>query len=132
MNDYKMVIYGIESNEGIQYVAEYPALKGVSGVGMNPSEAIIDLKVNAEVNLAALREAQLPIPESDFLIQTQFSGKLSLRLSKGLHAQLARFAEAEGISINQCIVEAVAQYVSRKNADNSKHRVSRNGLFISE
>lgn len=56
-----------------------------------------DLRLNAEVNLESLREAQLHVLESDLLMQTQFNEKLSLRLSKGLHTQVARFAEAEGI-----------------------------------
>jgi len=80
MKNYKMIIYGIEAQEGIQYVAEYPALKGVSGTGIDPEHAMRDLEINSTVNLEALREANLPIPESDLLIQTKYSGKLSVTL----------------------------------------------------
>jgi predicted RNase H-like HicB family nuclease len=133
MKNYKMIIYGIEAQEGIQYVAEYPALKGVSGTGIDPEHAMRDLEINSTVNLEALREANLPIPESDLLIQTKYSGKLSLRLSKRLHAQVARAADVEGVSINQYIVEAVAQAVGQKNSSSgAKRNEHKSILFVSE
>jgi hypothetical protein len=92
-----------------------------------------DLEINSTVNLEALREANLPIPESDLLIQTKYSGKLSLRLSKRLHAQVARAADVEGVSINQYIVEAVAQAIGQKNnASGAKRNEHKSILFVSE
>lgn len=38
-----------------------------------------------------------------------FSGRVTLRMSKSLHAQVAKFAAEDGISQNQWIVEAIAQ-----------------------
>ncbi len=110
---YKMIVYTIKSGKGFDYIAEYPALKGVSGVGTSEFEAISDLIANAEVNIAALKEAGLPIPEEDSYIKTEYSGKLSLRLSSSLHKKIAELSEQEGVSINQCIVEAVAEAVAK-------------------
>ena len=113
--NYKMIVYAIETEGGIEHVAEFPALRGVSGVGNNQIEAINDLYVNAQINIEALHEAGLPIPTEDVIDNYDYSGKLSARLTKSLHRKLAELAVKEGVSINQCIVEAVATYVDRKS-----------------
>ena len=112
MSKYKMIVYTMKSGDSFDYVAEYPALKGVAGVGTNEFEAISDLLANSEVNIAALKDAGLPIPEEDQLQRTEYSGKLSVRFSSSLHRRLAEVSEHEGVSINQCIVEAVSMYVT--------------------
>ncbi|MGB7595373.1 MAG: type II toxin-antitoxin system HicB family antitoxin [Erysipelotrichaceae bacterium] len=117
MNLYKMIIYAVESGDGFDYVAEYPALKGVVGVGANETEAMLKLRENAEINIQALKEAGLPIPESDLVEKAHYSGKLSVRLSSGLHRRIAQLSIEEGVSINQCIVEAVSMYVAEKNSE---------------
>lgn len=112
MRNYKMILYAIETDQGLEYVAEYPTLKGVAGVGDTQIDAINDLHLNAEINIQALLEAGLPVPAEDITVKNDYSGKLSVRLSKSLHQKLAEFAESEGVSINQCIVEAISSYVS--------------------
>ena len=114
MRKYKMIVYTMLSGDTVDYIAEYPALKGVSGVGSNPMEAITSLVEAAEINIAALIEAGLPVPEEDSLVKNQYSGKLSVRLSSTLHQKVAELAETEGVSINHCITEAVSMYVSSK------------------
>lgn len=118
MNNYKLIVYTMQSGDVIDYVAEYPALKGVVGIGVNEVEAILNLKINAEVNVQALKEAGLPIPESDSNQRNDYSGKLSLRISSGLHRRLSELSEVEGVSINQCIVESVSMYVAGKTLEN--------------
>lgn len=118
MANYKMVVYAMKSEAGIEFVAEYPALKGVSGTGKSEVDAISDLLINAEVNLKARVEAGLSIPEEDLLERTDYSGKLSLRLSTGLHQKVAELSVREGVSINHMIVEAVSMYVAGKSIEN--------------
>lgn len=108
-----MIMYTMKSGDGFDYIAEYPALKGVSGVGTNEFEAISDLIANAEVNITALKDAGLPIPEEDSFLKADYSGKLSLRMSSSLHRNITELSELEGVSINQFIVEAVAIAVGK-------------------
>lgn len=118
MLNYKMSVYALESELGLEYVAEYPALKGVAGTGSTVSEAIEDLSINAEENIKLLLEVGLPVPVSDIVVDLEdYSGKLSVRLSKNMHRMLSEFSESQGVSINQCIVEAISSYVSEKKVE---------------
>lgn len=51
----------------------------------------------------------LPPPDIE---ETEFSGRITLRMSKSLHAAAHRRAKLDGVSLNQWVVEAVA---SRSN-----------------
>lgn len=42
---------------------------------------------------------------------TGFSGKIALRIPRGLHKQASELAELEGTSLNQLLVSAIAVYV---------------------
>ena len=46
-----------------------------------------------------------PPPESE---ETEFSGRVTLRMSKSLHAAVHRRASVDCVSLNQWIVEAIA------------------------
>jgi antitoxin HicB len=52
-----------------------------------------------------------PIPEPRDT--KDYSGKVNLRMPKSLHRDLARRAEAEGVSLNQVMVTILAQSVGR-------------------
>lgn len=119
MINYKMIIYKMENEEGFDVIAEYPALKGVVGIGSNEIEAIENLFDSAASNLEALKEAGLPIPDEDAYVLDDYSGKLSLRLSKGLHRKVATVSSEQGVSINQFLVEAVTYYVGNQLTDQS-------------
>ena len=45
------------------------------------------------------------------LERREYSGKVHLRMPRGLHRDLARRAEQEGVSLNQLIVTALARSV---------------------
>lgn len=45
-----------------------------------------------------------------------YSGKIALRIPRGLHKQVAELAELEESSINQVLVTAIAQYLGNKRA----------------
>jgi predicted RNase H-like HicB family nuclease len=119
VNKYKMIIYAMETGEGLDYIAEYPALKGVVGIGLSEAEALVNLQVNAQINVQALKEAGLPIPDSDITEKNEYSGKLSVRLSSRLHRSIAELSSSEGVSINHCIVEAVSMYITERNYDSN-------------
>lgn len=45
-----------------------------------------------------------------------YSGKIALRIPRGLHKQAAELAELEGSSVNQLLVTAIANYLGSHNA----------------
>jgi antitoxin HicB len=53
-----------------------------------------------------------PIPEPRDT--EDYSGKVNLRMPKSLHRDLARRAEAEGVSLNQVMVATLARSVGRQ------------------
>ena len=55
------------------------------------------------LNIAAKHGDSVPTPPKSV------SGKLVLRMPKDLHAQVAERASREGVSINTCIVTAIAR-----------------------
>jgi predicted RNase H-like HicB family nuclease len=69
--------------------AEAAALEGFKGIA----------------DLAKKRGRALPAPHPHTV---EYSGRVTLRMSKGLHARAAMAALAEDISLNQLIVEAIA------------------------
>lgn len=117
MLKYKMVTYTIDTDQGIQYVAEYPVLTGVSGTGSTDLDAINDLKVNAKEHIKTLKELGLIVPDenTDYLDIENYSGKISYRPGKYLHKKLSETAELFKISINSLISNAVSAYIGNND-----------------
>jgi predicted HicB family RNase H-like nuclease len=79
-------------------------------------EAIKDAKINLEVHLGFLKEDGFPIPvPEDIDYFKKYSGKISLRLGKKLHKEVACFADKDGVSINSLILMALSCYVGLEN-----------------
>ena len=90
--EYPINLYTVETTEGIEWVAEYPDVKGCVGGGLTPEEALAEAKENLEILLEFLQENGKEVPKPSKL-QAEFSGKLSLRISKSLHAKVAKEAK---------------------------------------
>lgn len=101
---YSKVLMSDESGGYSAHVAELP---GVMAEGDTPGEAIRALDEAMEDWIENLLESGRTIPEP--LRAQGFSGKLVLRLPKGTHRQAAERAQAEKVSLNQWIVEAVGE-----------------------
>ena len=106
--NYRMITYQIESDNGKQWVAEYPSLPGVLGTDVELLEAITDLAQNAEAHLETLKQNGLPVPDSDQPVKPDdYSGKLLFRTSKSTHRSLIERSQKEGSSVNALVNEAV-------------------------
>ena len=68
---------------------------------------LVDL-ITTLKTLADEEGAAFPLPNVS--LSEEYSGRPSLRLPKSLHAKIARLAEEEGVSLNTCLVSAVAMY----------------------
>jgi antitoxin HicB len=101
---YRMVVQG-DPEEG--YLAEAPELRGCFTAGDTPEEAM-ELLRDAMAGWfdVRLREG-LPIPEAEPV--PEHSGKFMVRLPKSLHAELARRAEREGVSLNALVTTYLAR-----------------------
>lgn len=93
------------------YVAKYVELEGCLGEGTTADEALMELNCNAEMWLDVRKEKGLECPKCKVQSKENFSGKLSLRLPKSLHKKISEISLNEGVSINQCIVMALSEYV---------------------
>jgi antitoxin HicB len=107
-----MEIYRDE--EGACWAAEFPELPGLVAAHETWGgllESIDDAK-RAWFESMVADGAPIPEPRAD----PAFSGKLQLRLPKSLHAQAARTADLEGVSLNTIIVAALAKELGQRLA----------------
>jgi antitoxin HicB len=98
--------YLTPSEEG-GFVAEHPDLPGCVAQGDSAEEAVAELDMARELWFVSRHEEGLPIPEALALDQT---GIISLRMPPALHYHLARHATRNGVSLNQWLVMALAEF----------------------
>jgi predicted HicB family RNase H-like nuclease len=96
-----------------QYTAEIMEFPSCVAYGENEAAALANLEQVALDWIAATVEQGHDIPEP--LSAVDYSGKLVLRMTKGLHARAALLAEREGVSLNQFIVTCLAEAVGEKS-----------------
>jgi predicted RNase H-like HicB family nuclease len=93
-------------------IVEFP---GCIAVGDTAAEALANLESVAESWLQATIAKGLHVPEP--IENTEFSGKLVVRLPKTLHKKAAHAAAREGVSLNQFIVSCIAEQVGARSAE---------------
>ncbi len=77
---------------------------GADFYGANPDELRLEFKKSLDVFLEVCREQGIDPGK-------QFSGKFNLRIPPGLHEKLAMAAQAQGISLNSLVQEALEKSV---------------------
>jgi predicted RNase H-like HicB family nuclease len=90
-------------------ILEFP---GCIATGDTPAEALSSLDEVARAWLDGALGHNQPIPEP--VENTNFSGRLVLRLPKSLHKKAARIAQRDGVSLNQYIVMSLAEHVGER------------------
>ena len=99
-----------EGHEG--WIAEVDELPGCISQGETVESAVESVR-NAMLGWISIAlEAGRPIPPPR--AEQPFSGRLLLRMPRTLHAELARHAEIEGVSLNQLIVFALSRAIGRR------------------
>lgn len=89
----------IPEDEG--FSAAIKEFEGCYAYGKSANQALNNLEDVASAWIEAQLEKGEEIPRP--LNEETYSGRFALRMSKSLHQQLARFAESEGVSLNQYI-----------------------------
>jgi len=97
---------------GASWVAEVEDLQGCSGRGATPEEAVQRAWAAAQSSLGD--EA---VTDATPAASPRHSGKLLVRMPATLHDELARAAEAEGVSLNQLITGVLASAVEWRSND---------------
>jgi antitoxin HicB len=92
------------------WAASVDELPECTAAGKSPEEAVQRLRKAMEVWISGALERNEEIPEPRS--SSTASGRLLVRMPKTLHAQLARAAEQEGVSLNQFITGALSGAVT--------------------
>ncbi len=107
MIKYPFKVFQSEADGHTFWVAKSIILKGCIGQGDNIQEAVSELEENEKAWMETAKETGIPIPEVPSDQLDDYSGKMTLRLAPFVHMQATRYAQQEGISLNQYINNAV-------------------------
>jgi len=102
-----------------RFVARVAALN-LAAHGDSAEEATREAEVAASLALEVLRGDGKAAPEAD--ATADYAGKVALRMSRSMHARVARLAQAEDVSINQLLVSMIAEGLARSPARSTKPR----------
>ena len=89
-----------------EWLATIDALPGCTARGVTPDEAIERASEAMTAWLVSAKREGKDVPEPK--TSQSHSGRLLLRMPQTLHAELARTAERENVSLNQFITDALA------------------------
>lgn len=109
--NYTMIVRPLQTEAGIEWMAEYKEIVGLAGGGMTSDEAIKELEKNLPIHLEMLNDLGKPIPKAIMENETLPSGKFALRMSRSTHANVVSFASYEGVSVNAFINMAINEKI---------------------
>jgi predicted HicB family RNase H-like nuclease len=99
----------------MNYVVKFKEYPDIIGTGASAKEAIDEAYGNLSVLLEYLSEqSKTIIPPSVHIVTEEPSGRITLRMSKTLHAHLIERADQEGMSVNSIVNEALAKFLYEK------------------
>jgi antitoxin HicB len=101
-----LVVHDVDEDGNEGWVAEVEQLPGCISQGHTPEEAIARVRdaMSGWITVALEDGVDIPVPEDE----EEFSGRLLVRLPATLHADLARNAGREGVSLNSFVTGALA------------------------
>ena len=99
------------------YVATIQEFDGLIAEGETADEALVNLDAAAKSWIEATLESGGRIPAPVDL--GGYSGRVALRIPRGLHKRAVEMACAEGTSVNQWLVSAVGHYLGSHDGFNA-------------
>lgn len=124
---YEVSLTRDQSDDGTAgWVAAVEELPGCLAQGQTPEEAVQHVRdaMAGWLSVAIQDGVEIPPPRS----QSAHSGRFVVRLPQSLHADLARAAEREGVSLNQLVANVLASAVGWRGKG-SPRRVGRQGAI---
>jgi predicted RNase H-like HicB family nuclease len=110
---YPAHVYWSDDDEG--YIAIAPDLPGCSAFGKSQEQALAELQDAIAGWVQAAEAIGNPVPEpSQPPAVPAYSGKVLLRTTRELHAQLAQAAKEEGVSLNHYITQVLSLAIGRR------------------
>jgi antitoxin HicB len=96
----------VKSDDG--YFIKIKELKGCISVGETVEDAwaMINDALESWFEVAIDDGIEIPLPDS--MNEKEYSGNFALRMPKSLHADVAKQAAVEGVSVNQYLVSIIA------------------------
>lgn len=107
---YEVILIRDQGKDGVVgWVAEVDELPGCLAQGQTPEEAVHHIRdaMTGWLSVAIEDGLEIPPPRS----HSAHSGRFVVRLPHSLHADLARAAEREGVSLNQLVTNVLASAV---------------------
>lgn len=114
MNKYQFNL--IWSNRDNEYMVTCPEFPGLSAFGATAEAALAEAQTALELFIETYNEDGITLPEPQTV--PEYSGQLTLRLAKSLHAQAAKLAADDEISLNQYVCGAIQAKVSGQQVSN--------------
>ncbi len=113
LRGYGIRVFPVSPENGGGWAAIAPELPGCSACGDTPSEAMAELQDAIDSWIQVTREFGDYVPEPRQWAPNAYSGKLTVRLPKSLHRELAECASEQGVSINSLLVSIVSSGLAR-------------------
>jgi antitoxin HicB len=111
---YPKHVFWSDEDEG--FIALAPDLPGASAFGETEAEAVAELDQAIDAWVEAARAAGNAVPSPSHPAAASLpSGKVLVRMPKGLHQRAALCAEREDVSLNQFIVVCIAEAVGERS-----------------
>ena len=107
--EYPVVLRPLSAEEGGGYLAEVYDLPGCSADGDNEFEALEAVADAIAGWIKTAQELGRPVPEPSRW--PSYSGRFVQRVPKHLHANLARRAKLEGVSMNTLVTTMLASAI---------------------
>lgn len=112
----------LSEDEGGGYLIQVPQLPGCMAVGQTLKETIEKLPDAIDTWLGEAKRLGRKVPQPQYMHRRhEYSGKLSLRMPKSLHEEIAILASEQDVSINQMIIYLLARGVGSEL--NSEYKV---------
>jgi len=126
VDNYTMTIRRTLIDDEAQYVGRIAEFPNVVAYEDTYEEALEILR-DAVCTLKTLAdEKKQPFPQPLNFQEAEYSGRVTLRIPKSLHAKLDRMALAEDVSLNQLMVTGLATYVGEADG------LSRAAMVVAE
>jgi len=110
-SNYPFAVAYFENEDFVGYRAFLIDIPAVESLGATPEEAVADLE-DARQEWFAFAQAKgisIPRPDTTFGQRVDYNGRVTLRMPRSLHQQVAQKAALEGVSLNAFLNHAIEQ-----------------------
>jgi len=97
----------IPERESGYFAVRFPDFPNIITGGYSLEEAVKNGEEALELTIDTMKKHRVPLPKP----KSRFSGQFNIRVPKGLHRELIRKAEEEGVSLNALVTYLLSQSI---------------------